>query len=115
MAELSDRTHALREIPLKVREGGRASIPDVYGGLADKFPLDAPMEEGIQIKPGPIHVEKYSKPFLEMIGEGKIDTTYVISHRLPLEQAPVGYKMFKEKQDEVTKAVLKPDWSGAVQ
>ena len=46
----------------------------------------------------------------EPFGEGKIDTTYIISHRLPLEDAPKGYKMFKEQQNEVTKVVLKPDW-----
>jgi threonine dehydrogenase-like Zn-dependent dehydrogenase len=45
-----------------------------------------------------------------MIGEDQIDTTYIISHRLPLEDAPKGYKMFKEQQNEVTKVVLKPDW-----
>ena len=50
-----------------------------------------------------------------MIGEGKIDTTYFISHRLPLEDAPEGYRMFKTRQDEVTKVVLKPDWNGATQ
>ena len=44
-----------------------------------------------------------------MIGEGKIDTTFLISHRLPLEDAPEGYKMFNDKQNEVTKVVLKPD------
>ena len=55
------------------------------------------------------------RTLLELIGEGKLDTTYIISHRLGLEQAPEGYKMFKERQNEVTKVVLKPDWNGGVQ
>ena len=65
------------------------------------------MEKGLTIKTGQTHVQKYTRPLLEMIGEGKIDTTYLISHRLPLEEAPDGYKLFKTKQDEFTKVVLK--------
>jgi threonine dehydrogenase-like Zn-dependent dehydrogenase len=40
--------------------------------------------------------------------EDKIDTTFLISHRMDLEDAPKGYKMFHDKQNEVTKIVLKP-------
>jgi threonine dehydrogenase-like Zn-dependent dehydrogenase len=106
----TDRTHALREVIMACRKGGRVSIPGVYGGMADKFPIGALMEKGLSVKTGQTHVQKYLPELLEMIGEGKIDTTYIISHRLPLEDAPEGYKMFKEQQNEVTKVVLKPDW-----
>jgi threonine dehydrogenase-like Zn-dependent dehydrogenase len=106
----TDRTHVLREVILACRKGGRVSIPGVYGGMADKFPIGALMEKGLSVKTGQTHVQKYLRQLLEMIGEGKIDTTFLISHRLPLEQAPEGYKMFKEQQNEVTKVVLKPDW-----
>jgi threonine dehydrogenase-like Zn-dependent dehydrogenase len=106
----TDRPHVLREAIMACRKGGRVSIPGVYGGMADKFPIGALMEKGLSVKTGQTHVQKYLRPLLELIGEGKIDTTYIISHRLPLEQAPEGYKMFKEKQNEVTKVVLKPDW-----
>jgi threonine dehydrogenase-like Zn-dependent dehydrogenase len=82
----------------------------VYGGMADKFPIGALMEKGLTVKTGQTHVQKYLPQLLEMIGEGQIDTTYIISHRLPLEDAPKGDKMFKEQQNEVTKVVLKPDW-----
>jgi threonine dehydrogenase-like Zn-dependent dehydrogenase len=104
----TDRTHALREVLMACRKGGRVSIPGVYGGMADKFPIGALMEKGLTVKTGQTHVQKYLRPLLEMIGEGKIDTTWLISHRLPLEDAPKGYKMFKEQQNEVTKVVLKP-------
>jgi len=103
----TDRTHALREVIMACRKGGRVSIPGVYGGVADKFPIGALMEKGLTVKTGQTHVQKYSQKLLEMIGEGRLDTTYIISHRLPLEEAPRGYKMFKEQQDEVTKVVLK--------
>ncbi|GIL38457.1 zinc-dependent alcohol dehydrogenase [Roseiterribacter gracilis] len=104
----TDRTHALRQVIHCVRKGGRVSIPGVYGGMADKFPIGALMEKGLTVKSGQTHVQKYSKQLLEMIGEGKIDTTFLISHRMPLEKAPDGYKMFKEQQNDVTKVVLKP-------
>ena len=74
------------------------------------------MEKGLQIKSGQTHVQKYLKDLLEMIGEGKVDTTFLISHRMALEDAPYGYKLFKEEQNETTKVVLKPDWEkGAMQ
>lgn len=66
------------------------------------------MEKGLTIKTGQTHVQKYLPQLLDMILDGKIDTTFLISHRLPLEQAAEGYKMFKEEQNEVTKVVLKP-------
>ena len=104
----ADRAHALREALLAVRFGGKVSIPGVYGGLTDKFPTGAIMEKGLQIKTGQTHVQKYTKLLLEKIEDGTLDTTFLISHRLPLEQAAEGYKNFKEQQDTWTKVVLKP-------
>ncbi|MFN3522526.1 MAG: zinc-dependent alcohol dehydrogenase [Phenylobacterium sp.] len=106
----TDRTHVLREVIMACRKGGRVSIPGVYGGITDKFPIGALMEKGLQVRTGQTHVQRYLRPLLEMIGEGRVDTTYLISHRLPLEEAPEGYKMFKTQQNEVTKVVLKPGW-----
>ncbi|MDP3495337.1 MAG: zinc-dependent alcohol dehydrogenase [Hyphomonadaceae bacterium] len=109
----TDRPHVLREVLMACRKGGRVSIPGVYGGVGDKIPIGALMQKGLQVRTGQTHVHKYLRPLLEMNGEGKIDTTFLISHRLPLEDAPKGYKMFKEQQNEVTKVVLKPDWQKA--
>ena len=106
----TDRAHVLREVIMACRKGGRLSIPGVYGGFVDKFPAGALMEKGLTLKAGQTHVQKFYRELLEMIGDGRVDSTYVISHRLALEDAPKGYEMFKEKQDEVTKVVLKPDW-----
>lgn len=103
----TDRPHVLREIIQACRKGGRISVPGVYGGLADAFPIGAFMEKGLTMKTGQTHVQRYLQPLLALIQEGKIDTTWLISHRLPLEEAPKGYKMFKEKQNETTKVVLK--------
>ena len=104
----TDRPHVLRQVILACRKGGRVSIPGVYGGMADKFPIGALMEKGLSIKTGQTHVQKYTEKLLQMILDGKIDTTFLISHRLPLEDAAKGYKMFKEQQNEVTKVILKP-------
>ena len=104
----ADRAHALREAILAVRFGGKVSIPGVYGGLTDKFPTGALMEKGIQLKTGQTHVQRYTHKLLQKIEDGSLDTTFLISHHLPLEQAPEGYKNFKERQDTFTKIILKP-------
>jgi threonine dehydrogenase-like Zn-dependent dehydrogenase len=104
----TDRPHALRQAIVACRKGGRVSIPGVYGGFVDKFPAGAMMEKGLTVKTGQTHVQKYLPQLLEMIGNGELDTTFLISHRLPLEQAPEGYRMFKEEQNTCTKVVLKP-------
>ncbi|MGN0931594.1 zinc-dependent alcohol dehydrogenase [Falsigemmobacter intermedius] len=104
----ADRAHVLRMALMSVRKGGRVSVPGVYGGLADKFPLGALMEKGLQVRSGQTHVQAYTKDLLRRILEGEIDTTFLISHRLPLEEAATGYKNFRDRQDEWTKVVLKP-------
>lgn len=104
----ADSGHALREAIMAVRKGGRVSIPGVYGGFLDKFPLGAMMEKGLQIKTGQTHVQRYLKELLQRIGEGEIDSRFMISHRLPLEDAARGYENFKHNQNDWTKVVLKP-------
>ena len=105
---VTDQTHGLRQVIIACRKGGRISIPGVYGGVTDKFPIGALMEKGLSVKSGQTHVQKYMPELLKKIMEGELDTTFLISHRLNLEEAPKGYKMFKEQQNEVTKVVLKP-------
>ncbi|MAM39972.1 MAG: glutathione-dependent formaldehyde dehydrogenase [Erythrobacter sp.] len=109
----ADSAHALREAILAVRKGGRISIPGVYGGFLDKFPLGALMEKGVQVRAGQTHVQRYIKDLLHKIGEGELDTTFLISHRLPLEEAARGYENFRYKQNEWTKVVLKPGTEAA--
>lgn len=66
------------------------------------------MEKGLSVKSIQTHVQRYMPQLLEMIVEGRLDTTFLISHRMSLEEGPTGYKIFKERQNEVTKVVLKP-------
>ena len=104
----ADRASALKQAILAVRPGGRVSIPGVYGGMTDKFPLGALMEKGLQVRSGQTHVQRYTKDLLEKIEDGTLDTTFLISHRLPLEDAARGYKCLREEQDSWTKVILKP-------
>jgi threonine dehydrogenase-like Zn-dependent dehydrogenase len=103
-----DRAHALRQAILACRKGGRVSIPGVYGGFTSKFPTGALMEKGLQVRTGQTHVHKYTRKLLTMIEDGTLDTTFLISHHLPLEDAAEGYRNFLEKQDTWTKVVLRP-------
>jgi threonine dehydrogenase-like Zn-dependent dehydrogenase len=104
----TERPHALRQAVLACRKGGRLSIPGVYGGFADKFPLGQLMEKGLTVTSGQTNVQKYTAPLLEMIEQGKLDTTFLISHRASLEDAATMYRHWHDEQNDYTKIVLKP-------
>jgi threonine dehydrogenase-like Zn-dependent dehydrogenase len=102
-----DRPIALREAILNCRNGGTVSIIGVYSGYIDKFPAGSLMNRSLTIRTGQAHVQKYMQPLLERIQKGEIDPSFVITHRLQLEQAPEGYATFLDKEDECMKVVLK--------
>jgi threonine dehydrogenase-like Zn-dependent dehydrogenase len=104
----TDRPIALREAMLCCRNGGTLSVPGVYGGIIDKVPFGSVMNRSITIKTGQTHMHRYMRPLLERIEKGEIDPSFVITHRLNLEDAPEGYKMFRDKEDECIKVVLTP-------
>jgi threonine dehydrogenase-like Zn-dependent dehydrogenase len=104
----TERPHALREAAMSCRNGGTISIVGVYGGLMDKFPIGAVMNRSLTIKTGQCHVQRYMRPLLDRIANGDIDPTFLISHKLRLDEAPHGYEIFKHKQDNCTKVILKP-------
>jgi threonine dehydrogenase-like Zn-dependent dehydrogenase len=104
----SDRPHALREAIMACRSGGTVSIIGVYGGFIDKFPIGSLMNRSITIRTGQCHVQRYMKPLLERIQKGEIDPTFIITHRLRLDDAPRGYEMFGNKVDDCLKVVLTP-------
>jgi threonine dehydrogenase-like Zn-dependent dehydrogenase len=101
-----DRPVALRQAILACRSGGVVSVIGVYGGFIDKFPMGTIMNRSLTLKSGQCHVQRYMKPLLERIQRGDIDPTFIITHRLPLSQAPRGYQMFVNKQDHCEKVVL---------
>ena len=104
----SDRPYVLRQAIMACRAGGNLSMPGVYGGLDDKIPLGAMMNKGLTLKTGQTHVPRYFGRLLERIQEGDIDPSFVVTHRMPLDQAPEGYRIFNEKEDRCIKVVLQP-------
>ena len=104
----TDRPHALRQAIMACRKGGTVSVPGVYGGFLDKVPFGAIVNKALTIKSGQTHVQRYLRPLLQRIENGEIDPSFVITHRMRLEDAPKGYAMFRDKQDDCIKIVLKP-------
>jgi len=104
----TERPVALRQAIMACRKGGTVSVPGVYGGLADKIPLGALMNKGLTLKTGQTHVQRYMQPLLERIERGEIDPAFIITHRLPLDDAPAAYRLFRDKQDGCVKVVMQP-------
>lgn len=108
MMQQTERPLALREALMACRSGGNVSIAGVYGGFMDKFPIGSVMNRSLTIKTGQTHVQRYMRPLLERIQNGDFDTTSLVTHQLPLEEAPHAYQIFRDKQEECIKVVLKP-------
>ena len=104
----TDRPIALREAILACRSGGTISVAGVYGGFIDKFPMGAIVNRALTIKSGQTHVHRYMRPLLERIKNGEIDPSFVITHRMRLRDAPRGYDIFSNKEDECMKVVMTP-------
>jgi threonine dehydrogenase-like Zn-dependent dehydrogenase len=104
----SDRPHVLREMIYTCRPAGVISVPGVYGGLIDKFPMGLAMNKGLTFRMGQTHVNRWTDDLLRRIEEGQIDPSFVITHTARLEDGPEMYKVFRDKQDNCVKVVLKP-------
>jgi threonine dehydrogenase-like Zn-dependent dehydrogenase len=104
----TERGYALREAIFNCRNGGTVSIAGVYGGFMDKFPIGAVMNRSLTIKSGQCHVHRYLRPLLERVEKGEIDPSFIVTHRMSLDDAASGYETFKHKQDECVKVVMTP-------
>jgi threonine dehydrogenase-like Zn-dependent dehydrogenase len=104
----SDRPHVLRQMIYVCRPGGVISIPGVYSGLDDKIPMGQLMNKGLTIRTGQTHVNRWTGDLLRRIEEGQIDPSFVITHIVSLENGPEMYNVFRNKQDNCIKVVLKP-------
>ncbi len=109
----TDRPIVLRQCIQACRKGGTVSVPGVYGGLDDMVPVGAFMNKALTMKTGQTHMMRYMQPLLDRIERGEIDPSFVISHRVPIHQAPEMYNIFRDKQDDCTKVVLDPWADGA--
>jgi threonine dehydrogenase-like Zn-dependent dehydrogenase len=104
----TDRPVALRQAILACRSGGIISVAGVYGGFIDKFPIGAIVNRSLTLKSGQTHVHRYMRPLLDRIDRKEIDPSFVITHRMSLDEAPKGYDLFVKKQDECMKVVMTP-------
>jgi threonine dehydrogenase-like Zn-dependent dehydrogenase len=104
----NDRPHVLREMIYVCRPNGVISVPGVYSGLVDKFPLGIAMNKSLTFRMGQTHVNRWTNDLLHRIEAGQIDPSFVITHTAPLEQGPEMYKVFRDKRDSCIKVVLKP-------
>ena len=103
----SDRPVALRQAIRACRNGGTVSVIGVYGGFIDRFPMGAVMNRSLTIKSGQCHVQRYLRPLLARIERGEIDPSFVVTHRMSLEDAPRGFELFLSKRENCEKVVLK--------
>jgi threonine dehydrogenase-like Zn-dependent dehydrogenase len=104
----TDRPTALREAILSCGKGGTVSLPGVYGGFIDKMPLGAAFNKGLTLKMGQTHVPRFTPTLLQHVQKGDIDPSFIITHRMRLQDAPQAYQMFRDKRDECVKVVLSP-------
>ncbi|HTM15863.1 MAG TPA: zinc-dependent alcohol dehydrogenase [Terracidiphilus sp.] len=108
-----DRPIVVRQAIIACKKGGTVSVPGVYASFIDNVPMGAYVNKGLTMKTGQTHMMRYMQPLLERIQNGDIDPSFVISHVLPIDQAPEAYKTFRDKRDRCTKVVLKP-WESAM-
>jgi threonine dehydrogenase-like Zn-dependent dehydrogenase len=99
---------ALRQCIAAVRRGGTVSVPGLYAGFIHGFLFGDAFEKGVGFKTGQTHVQRFMPELLSFIQEGKLSPEVIISHRMALEQAADGYKMFDQKDDNCRKIVLRP-------
>lgn len=104
----TDRPHVLREMIYVCRPAGILSVPGVYGGMIDKIPFGASMNKGLTWRMGQTHVRRWTDELLDLIVQGRIDPSFVITHRAKLEAGPDMYKTFRDKEDRCIKVVLTP-------
>src|SRR4051812_41299586 len=104
----TDRPHVLRQAITSCRNGGVVSVIGVYGGFVDKFPMGSLMNRSITLRSGQCHVHRYMRPLLAHIEAGRLDPTFIITHRLDLSDGPSAYETFKNKEDDCVKVVLTP-------
>jgi threonine dehydrogenase-like Zn-dependent dehydrogenase len=104
----TDRPTALRYAIMACRKGGTVSTPGVYGGIVDKLPIGAIFGKALTVKTGQTHVHRYMRPLLDRIEAGDIDPSFIITHRMTLDDAPQAYEMFRDKEQGCIKVVLQP-------
>lgn len=100
--------YVLQQMAKCCRKGGSLSVPGVYLGFINMFPMGTIMNKGLTLKTGQTHMQRYLQPLLERVVSGEIDLSKIITHRIPLSQAPKAYELFQKKHDNCIKVVMTP-------
>ncbi|MBX5492282.1 MAG: glutathione-dependent formaldehyde dehydrogenase [Chloroflexi bacterium] len=103
-----DRPHVLREAIQACKKGGVVSVMGVYGGFLDKLPFGAAMNKGLTFRMGQMHAQRYMRRLLDYVERGEVDPSFVVTHRMTLDDAPQAFRMFKEKLDGCVRVVMRP-------
>lgn len=103
----TERPYAFQQAVLACRPGGIVSLPGVFLGNVTA-PMGAFVAKGLTLRTGQTHVQKYLEPLMQRIVDGEIDPSFLITHRIGLEDGPNAYKMFQEKRDGCIKVVINP-------
>jgi threonine dehydrogenase-like Zn-dependent dehydrogenase len=103
----TDRGSALREAMMAVRKGGVLSVMGVYG-MIDKFPFGMLTNKGITVRTSQQPGQRYMPEMFAAVQTGQLDPSFLITHRMSLEESPRGYEMFKKKEDNCLRAVFTP-------
>jgi threonine dehydrogenase-like Zn-dependent dehydrogenase len=105
-----DRMAALTQSIETVCRGGTISIIGVYGGTADPLNMLQLFDKGVTLAMGQAHVKRWIDDLLPLLSgdDDPLGVDDLCTHRLPLEEAPHGYEIFKHKQDGAIKVVLQP-------
>jgi threonine dehydrogenase-like Zn-dependent dehydrogenase len=104
----TERPYALQQAIMACRPGGTVSLPGVFIN-AVSVPMGAFVGKALTMKTGQTHVQKYLAPLMKRIEEGQIDPSFLITHRIGLEDGPEAYKTFRDKKDGCIKVVIHPN------
>ncbi len=105
---------ALRQCIAAVRRGGVVSVPGVYAGFIHGFLFGDAFDKGLTFKMGQTHVQRYLPELLEHIESGALNPEAIITHRLSLEEAVEGYRIFDKKEEDCRKVILVPGFDSRV-
>jgi threonine dehydrogenase-like Zn-dependent dehydrogenase len=107
----NDRPLVLRDAIMACRKGGTVSIVGVYSGFADKIPMGAAMNKGLTFRMGQMHGPKYIPTLLDHVQNGDVDPSFLVTHKMGLDQGQQGYDMFTKKEDNCMRVVFDPQLS----
>jgi len=106
----TDAIDVVEEMIYSARKCGRLALIGDYFAYANKFPIGALMEKGLQIAAGQLFCQKYWKFLLEQIEAGKLDPSFIFTHKMKFEQLPQAYDIFGHQKENVEKILLRTEF-----